>query len=288
MDSKISSSSLVQKAADLISLPEIYLKVRELLDDPNSSLADIADVINVDPNLTSRILRIANSAYCGFKTKIETANRAINMLGTQQIHDLVLSTSVAKAFSSIPEEIVNMEKFWRCSVICGASAKVIADSCNILDSERMFTAGLLAHIGRLVLFMSLPKAIEEAYAQAFQGDVTIAQAIENQLGFSDAKVAGDLLSHWKLPDTLVNPIRYQTYLEISIEDLSAEEVAIVHVASAIADMHEFQLDTDVMITSLNEAAWNVLELDRDKLLDLIDDAESLSNEITEQFLPEPA
>ncbi len=288
MDSSLSSTSLVQKTADLISLPEIYLKVRELLDDPNSSLTDIADVIDVDPNLTGRILRIANSAYCGFKTKIETVNRAINMLGTQQIHDLVLSTSVARSFSNIPKDIVNMEQFWRCSVICGASAKVIADSCNILDSERMFTAGLLAHVGRLVLFMLLPEPIKKAYEEASQGSVSIPQAIENRLGFNDAEVASDLLTHWKLPDTLVKPIRYQTHPEIGIKAYSPEEVAILHVASAIADKHELQLDTDEMISSLNEAAWHALEFNRETLMDLLADIESLSNEITEQFLPETA
>jgi len=288
MNSSTSPASLAREVKDLFSLPEIYLKVRGLLDDSNSSLSDIADVISVDPNMTGRILRIANSAYCGFATKVETVRRALSLLGTQQIHDLVLSTSVARSFSRIPEQVVNMENFWRTSVICGASAKIIADHREILDSERMFTAGLLTHIGRLVLYLRLPDAIQEVYTLAPQQDISISQALEEKLGFSDADVAGELLSAWNLPDSLVDPIRHKVHPGSCDTELALEEAAIVHVASAIADNRDLELDSDRLIQRLDETAWLTLELTQEKLMELMAHSESLANEVSENFTAKPA
>ena len=288
MKPRTSPASLALEVKDLFSLPEIYLKVRGLLDDPNSSLSGIADVISVDPNMTGRILRIANSAYCGFAARVETVQRALGLLGTQQIHDLVLSTSVARSFSRIPEQVVNMEKFWRTSVMCGASAKIIADHRDILDSERMFTAGLLTHIGRLVLFLRLPSVIQEVYTLAPEQDISISQALEEKLGFSDSDVSVELLSAWNLPDSLVEPIRHQGHPGSCNTEFALEEAAIVHVASAIADAHDLELDSDRLIQRLDETAWMTLELTREKLMELMTNSESLANEVSEIFTATPA
>ena len=275
----------MREVLTLVSLPEIYLKVRELLDDPNSSLVDVARVISVDPGLASRILRIANSAFCGFATPIETVPHAMTLLGTQQIHDLVLATSIARAFSGIPQELVNMEQFWRTSVFCGSHAMVIADNCGILDGERMFTTGLLAHVGRLVLYLHLPTAMREAHIDASEKGISIPQALENKLGFDDAAVAGELLSTWKLPDSLVEPVRQHTHpVSHGDGDLGT---AIIHISSTIADTRDLHSGTDELIRRLDETAWFALELDGESLSDLITDSEILANNIVDLFLPEP-
>ncbi len=285
MNEDISLFELVKKVVDLVSLPEIYLKIKQLIDAHDSSLTDIADVVSVDPNMTSRILRLSNSPYCGFATKVETVDRAINLLGTQQIHDLVLSISVARSFSKIPEDVVNMEKFWRNSVFCGAGAKLLAEHCNIFDCERMFTAGLLAHIGRLVLFVFLPNVIKDAYIKASQGSTSIPQAIEQQLGFNDADVASALLTHWNLPDTLVAPILHQVHPNRGSKEGVSEEAAIIHVASIITDTRELQLNEEEMIHQIDVDAWNILNLQQESLTNIVEETESLSSELTEQFLP---
>ncbi len=286
MNTQKTPATLAREVLDLVTLPEIYLKVRELLDDPNSSLADIAQVISVDPGLATRILRIANSAFCGFAATIATVPHAMSLLGTQQIHDLVLATSVARAFSGIPEEVVNMDQFWRTSVLCGANAKVIADNCGILDSERMFIIGLLAHVGRLVLYLKMPTAMREAHEESRQTAISIPRALERNLGFDDAAVAGELLFAWKLPESLVEPVRQHTHT-VSLRDGDLAP-AIVHVASTMADAGDLQLDADEIIRRLDEDAWHALELNRESLSDLISQGEELSASIVEQFLPEPA
>ena len=86
--------------AKLVSLPEIYLRLRDVLDDPDSNLADVADVVGNDPAMTAHVLRLVNSAYFGLATEVDTLSHAVSMLGTQEVHDLVLAVSVAESFGS--------------------------------------------------------------------------------------------------------------------------------------------------------------------------------------------
>ena len=149
----------------------------------------------------------------------------------------------------------------------------------------MFTTGLLAHVGRLVLYLRLPTAMREAHVDASEKGISIPQALENKLGFDDAAVAGELLSTWKLPDSLVEPVRQHTHPgSLRDGDLGT---AIVHVASAIADTRDLHLDADELIQRLDETAWLALELNRESLSDLKTDSEILANDIVDLFLPEP-
>ena len=99
----------IKKEAKLVSLPGVYLRLTEILDSPDFAMAEVVNAISQDPSITLRLLRIVNSSLYGFAAKIETVSRAITMLGTQQVHDLVLATSVAKAFKGMSSEIMDLQ-----------------------------------------------------------------------------------------------------------------------------------------------------------------------------------
>ncbi len=88
--------------AQLLTLPAVYLRLRAVLDDPDYAVSDIEEVISTDPAVATRLLRQANSPYFGFASKIETISRAVGLLGSQQVHDLVLATSVAQTLPGFP------------------------------------------------------------------------------------------------------------------------------------------------------------------------------------------
>ena len=83
----------LQEVTELISLPEVYLKMRRLMDDPASDIYDFAEVISVDPNLSTRVLKVVNSAYFGFPEPVDSISRAINMIGLGTLHNMVLGIS---------------------------------------------------------------------------------------------------------------------------------------------------------------------------------------------------
>ena len=101
-----------QKAEKLSVLPDVYLRLKELMDDENSSLVDIANIIALDPALSSSLLKIANSALFNFPREIDSISKAISILGMGEVHSLVNTYGATAAFSKLDRTIIDMDRFW--------------------------------------------------------------------------------------------------------------------------------------------------------------------------------
>jgi HD-like signal output (HDOD) protein len=277
-----SPASLAREVQDLVSMPEVYLRVRRLVGDPDSSLMDIADTVAADPGLTARILRLVNSAYFSFGARVDTVSRAVTLLGTHQIHDLTLATSLIRSFSGIPSFLVNMERFWRRSVLCGVSSRALAEHAGVYDGERMFVAGLLAHLGHLVLYLKAPEVVREALTRAPQEGRSVPAIERELLGFDYAAVGAELLSAWKVPASLVEPVRLHT--APGAAGLYTLEAAVVHVAVSLADAVFAGTDIDTLVQGLDPTAWATLGITAQALDDIRADAEGLATAIAEVFI----
>ena len=102
----------------------------------------------MDPSLTLHLLKIVNSAFYGFRGEIESVCHAMGVVGTEQLMQLVLATTVVEQFKGIPKDLMGMKYFWKHSVACGLSARAINNACGEYDGESVFVAGLLHDIGR--------------------------------------------------------------------------------------------------------------------------------------------
>ena len=108
----LTPEGLIAGIKDLVTLPEVALRIATLVDDPNSSAADIGREISHDAALTARLLRIANSPAFGQHGKIATINRAITVLGVRQVRDLTVGLTAVRTFDGIGNNLVTMESFW--------------------------------------------------------------------------------------------------------------------------------------------------------------------------------
>ena len=161
----------LRKAQDLIgeedeivfSLPTIYVELQKALNDPDKTFQNLGDIIGFDTALSARLLKIVNSPFYGFPSKIDTISHAISIIGRDQLIDLALSTMVIYQFEGIPNSMFNMDKFWRHSVACGVAARSIADFRGEKNSERFYLAGILHDIGRLALYKTEPDLAREAF-----------------------------------------------------------------------------------------------------------------------------
>ena len=106
-----SPSDLVKGMIKLVSLPHVCIRVNLMVDDPSFSSKDIGEVISQDASLTVRLLKVANSAFYGFQSKIETVSRAVTVIGSHELRDLVLAVSAVRTFSNIPIDLANMASF---------------------------------------------------------------------------------------------------------------------------------------------------------------------------------
>ena len=148
---------LLYDSLESLSLPDVYIRLREVMESDNASMADAAEVLSLDPALAARILRMANSAFYGFRSQVDTISRAANILGLQKIHDIALAASVSQAFEGMTNELMDLDTFWYRSVHCGFLAQAIAEGAAMRNTESLFVRGLLHDIGHLVLFSRYPK-----------------------------------------------------------------------------------------------------------------------------------
>ncbi len=224
---------LVKGVVKLISLPEIYIRVTQVLEDPNHNAKQLGDVIGHDPALTARILRIVNSAYYSLATKIELVSRAVSIIGEEDLRNLVLATSAVDTFKRIPNQLVDIDLFWRHSVHTGIIARLLSKHCNVLHGERLFVAGMLHDIGKLVLYFKEPELSQQVLLEAAETDGQLHNAEKAIIGFTHGDVGAALIEAWKLSDMLQEAAAYHhTPLKARKHPL---ETAIVHIANSMVD-----------------------------------------------------
>lgn len=200
--------ALLDDVEGLVSPPGVCLRLFELIHAPTTGVKDIAAVVGVDPNLTSRLLRLANSSFYNFARKIDTISRAVAVIGTAELYQLVLSVSAVKTFSSIPNELVKMDTFWRHSVYTGLLARALAIRINVLHPERLFVSGLMHDIGSLVLYHQRPDAMRDILLVAEGDEEVLYQAELDAFRLNHATVAGYLMEQWQLPEELIDAVTW--------------------------------------------------------------------------------
>ncbi len=246
---------LISNTVKLFSLPEVYFRLKDILDDPHSSMNDMAAMISHDPGLTARVLRVANSAFFGFRARIETIHQATNVLGTQQVHDLALATSVTGAFASMSSDMVNMSNFWRNSVSCGLASRLLAEHCNALHGERLFIAGLLHDIGHLVMYQLMPAQMQQILLNHEQQNDSLFLVERELLGFDYAQVGSALMQAWGLPNSLQEATAYHP--EPGNAKDCILETAIVHIATHITSSDE---NSKLSARDIDPFAWHMTAL----------------------------
>lgn len=227
--------SVVSKG-ELVTLPAVYLRLREVLDDPDAGFVDIGNVIGNDPAATARLLKVVNSAYFGLGPQIDTIQRAVGLLGRQQVHDLVLATSVARSFDGVSIAIMDVGRFWERSVRCAIVARELARLRGLLDGEHLFILGLLHDLGHLFMYQAIPTLAAQALSQSCEGDGPLQDVEKALLGFDAATAGARMMQRWRLPESIWRPILHQ-HTPDQTED-HHHGAAILHLAFALVDAFE--------------------------------------------------
>ncbi|MGH8671292.1 MAG: HDOD domain-containing protein [Burkholderiales bacterium] len=254
----ISAAELVAGVATLASLPTVYLRVKEVVEDPQSSLVDLTKVIATDPGLTARMLRIVNSPFYGHAGKVETVSRALNILGTQQVHDLVLATAVIRVFAGGSPTLMNIEAFWRASLYRALLARTLAKRCDILDSERLFLEGLLSDIGHLVMYDRIPDLAASALRVSRQDKAPLFRVERELIGCDYAQVGAELMRVWRLPGSIESTVRHHP--EPCLANTAVFETSLVHIAALIAAAADTGEAVDTWILPIEPFAWEQTKL----------------------------
>lgn len=280
---KTTPYDLVSGVVRLVSLPEVCIRVNEMLEDPRINAADIGKVISQDTGLTARLLKIVNSAFYGFPSRIETVSRAVTVIGLRELRGLVLAASAVEAFSKIPNDILNMVKFWRHSVYCGVVAQILAERCHVLHSERLFVAGLLHDIGKLILSHRLPNEMREVVARICNEDRPDYEIEREIFGFDHADVGGELLKVWQMPKTLAQAVLH--HHRPNEADDAIMDVCLVHIANGMTMIAEQGMEVESQVEPISDYAWQTTKLDPSIMDEVFQQAGNLFSEALESILP---
>ena len=254
------SSRWIGEVSGLVSPPDVYVKVFDLMESPTATAEDMGMIISQDPSLTARLLKIVNSPFYNFSSRIDTVSRAVAVVGLRELYGLVVAVSAVKSFSAIPNDVVNMDTFWRHSIYCGIISRLLAKRCNVLHTERLFIAGLLHDIGSLVIYNRAPD-VAKRILDSVNGDEELLHSIESEeLGFTHADLGGALLKQWMLPESLQDAVAFHHHPGDA--ENAKMEAAIVHMANVLANQSELGAFCEVKVpeTEINGAVWAVTGL----------------------------
>ncbi len=261
----IEMQAMVKNAGTLISFPDVFLRVNDMVNDPKSTSGDIAKLISQDPGLTVRLLKVANSPFYGSSRQIETVARAVTLLGTAQIRDLVLATSTSQVFAKVTNEVIFIDDFWHHSIFCGLAAKRLATASGKVTTDFAFVAGLLHDVGQLVLFHEQPGQMRVALDMVSdpRNEMDMCQAEQAVFGFDHMQLGGALLRAWHLPE------RLQECVEFHHTPGAAQkypvEVALVHIANGVASYAAVRHVNDQAQPAIDADSWAVVGLTPDAI-----------------------
>ena len=247
------TSNVLERLGELPSLPAVYHRAREAMDDPHGSLEVVARIIETDPVLTARVLRVANSALYGLPTRVESVLRALTVIGTAETRNLILATTIISVFQDLPLGAVSMRSFWEHSIACGIAARAIARRTGLPGAEHYYLAGLLHDIGRLPLFILEPHAMSAILLGHRDRKGHLWELEQPVFGATHAQIGSALLEGWNIPAMYCSAAVLH---HGALPDQSwPAEAAVTHIADLIANSLRIGTSGTRHTPWLNETAW---------------------------------
>lgn len=209
MDQPISIPAVVRRITEISTLPHVALKVIGVAKDPDSGAADLKAVVEADPALGMRVLRMVNSAAYGVRTPVTNLQQAISYLGFNQVRNLALTASVSALFKKKDEKYGTYQRsmLWRHQVSVGVCARLVARRCKLPNFEEAFLAGLLHDIGIIFEDQHLHTRFCRVITEIAEGR-TLSEVEKKHLGFDHCMLGAAIADAWRFPTTVRAAIRF--------------------------------------------------------------------------------
>ena len=246
---------------DVPTLPGVVMHALEVLQDPKSDAATVQEVINRDPAISAKILRVANSAFFGFTRRVSTIADAVGILGFSNVQGMILGVG---AFDAFRTERLKLGEFWRHSIATATAARLLAQRLKS-GEEEAFTAGLLHDIGKLIFAVQAGAGYQHVLNMEREAGVSPIEAERTLLEFTHAEVGEAVALRWNLPPRYVAAIAHHHDPSaagdenffcalIGLANLAAHAVA--HAPLPLSSAREAERITALAILGLGPADWD--------------------------------
>ena len=246
--------NIVKNIRHLPTLPAIVTEINCLMDNPKSSASDMCNLISKDMAVSSKVLKVVNSAYYGFSQPITDIKNAIVCLGFDAVRDIALSIAIFDKLGRKGQVgQFNRTKFWEHSLGVGITAKIIAGKVSYKCSDKVFISGVLHDMGKVVLDMYTPDEFVATIEKTSKEDILFNEAEKEVYGFTHSEVGRWLAEVWKLPGSLCETIGYHHTPLPVLAKADFDMTAIIHLADIFARAIGIGNGGDNRIPEINKA-----------------------------------
>lgn len=256
---------IVDKVQKLPTLPSVADKITNLINDPTCTAIRLAEVINKDQSLTTRVLRLVNSAYYSLAAEVTNVKHGIALLGFKTISQMVISIAVFDVFTGRYGEEFDRRGFWKHSIGCGVIAKLLAQKSRYLREDDCFTAGLLHDIGKVVLDQYLHDDMIQVMQRVREKEISFVEAENEVVGLNHAAIGGEVMKKWNIPLPVLVAVKHhhQEPEERNGSPFSQDLIVdIIRLSDVICKCQKIGYTGDSIVPELKEGLWERLHLDR--------------------------
>ncbi len=253
-----SADEFVRMDQSLASFPCVYFQLLDALENPQSTAAQLAEIIAHDPNMSARLLRLVNSPLYGFGQRVDSLSRGVVLVGARDLTQLALGVAVLGEFVSVPDGVITVREVWRRSVARAVISRAIASHMPDMEQERCFLVGLLRDIGRLVMLKLAPDDLAEAIVRSQDRGASMSRVEKEMFGFDHVDVASSLFQLWRLPDSLLPEAVLREHPQVGGD--TKREAAVCALAGTMAAAMGYGFTGTAYVRTLREGLWQTLEL----------------------------
>ncbi len=244
----------IEQVGELPTLPHVVQKLASMIGRPNISAEEIGALIEKDQVLSAKVLRLANSPFYGFPSRIASVGHAVVVLGLSVVKGLTLC---ATAFDMMKN--AGMNELWRHSLGVALTAHILGAKAGMKNPEEVFVGGLLHDIGKVVLYVKWPDVGQQITLATRNTSRSLMETEQALFEVTHADVGGWLATAWHLPTTLREPILHH-HSPTAAQDAKLQ-TAIVHVADVLVKGLACGNPGDDLVPPLSRQAWDLVGLD---------------------------
>lgn len=265
----------LNKIKDIPTLPAIVFELNQQLENPETSIATVSETIERDQAMALKVLKLVNSAFYGFKTKISDVKTAVVLLGFNTVRNAVISISIINA---LPKNLLfqdfEMDVFWRHSLAVAVTSKNIAQKSGLESPDNCFVGGLLHDVGKVILAQYFQDLFVKVWTYMQNESVSFHEAEQHELPIDHAGIGAYLAGRWALPEGLTEAIRWHQDFQPGIPN--ANFVMVIYLANILVNSYDENPDCTIDMAAVHPNAVKFL---MDQLEDIGDWYGSLTDEI---------
>lgn len=243
----------LDRIQDISTLPVVALKVNKMLQDYDTSVKSLSKTIEKDQAMVTKILRLVNSAFYGFRSEIGNISHAVTILGFNTVRNAVVSISVINTFSGKgASENFDIAAFWKHSVAVAVTSRHLAERTRLVTPDEGFVAGLLHDVGKVVLAQYFKELFSQVWEAMHNNGQSFFEAERELLPANHAQIGAHLAKRWQLPRNLIDAIAYHHAVRKAAANVYL--IMTVHIADIIVNHYNFDSKNEPDFSAANPGA----------------------------------